>query len=79
MEKTVFKIIRGQLLPEEMRFKNTKISPIYFLKFYCDYDLNLCRCLNPDYLKYATWVLYNIFSNPSFFVCATLFPRVKLE
>ena len=36
-----------QLLPEKMRFENTKISPIYFFKFKWDYELNLSRYLNP--------------------------------
>ena len=76
MEKTVFKIIRGQLLPEKMRFENTKISPIHFLKFQRDYDLNLCRYLNPELLVHSMRDFASLnFLNRHSFVCGTFFPN----
>jgi hypothetical protein len=81
MLKTMLNIIRGQLLSEKMRFENIQIFHIRFFKISSDYDLNLCRYLNPELPpmrdfaslfiilgKYCTFVL----------VCGTLFARIKL-
>jgi hypothetical protein len=72
MSKTVLKTIRGQLLPEKMRFEN-KFRPYVFFKFWCDYDLNLGRYLNPELPPMRDFAsLY--FLNRYTFVCGTLVP-----
>ena len=65
------------ILPEKMRFENTKISPTRFLKILFDYDLNLCRCSNPELPPMRDFgSLY--FQIRHTFVCATMFRRIKL-
>jgi hypothetical protein len=92
--KKGFNIYQGPttaVLPEKMRFENTKISRTFFFFFciiYCDYVLNLCRYLHPELLLCALMrdLAFRYFSNPSYFcVCnfvpdnATKFSRVNLN
>ena len=57
-------------MPEKMRFENTQIPQLCFFKFCCDYDLNLCRCLNPELPAILQW--YSIQRILATFFCTTV-------
>ena len=82
MLKMTLKTTRGQLFSEQMRFENTKICFIHFyFYFLCDYDLNLCRYLNPALPPMGDFAsLYFLIHHTSgTSVCGTLFLGIKLS
>ena len=75
----MLKIIK-LLLPEKMRFENTWVFPHMFLNFRSDYDLNLCRCLNPKLPPMCDLGPFSFRVRHTFVcVCGTLFVGIRLK
>jgi hypothetical protein len=80
MLKTMLKIIRRQLLPEKNAIRKYLNFPRRFFKFQCDYDLNLCRYLNPELPRLRDFGSLNFLNRHTFvLVCGTLFRGRKLK
>ena len=64
-----------------MGFENIRLYPItlfFIKKFQCNYDLNLCRYLNPELPPMRGFAsLYFLIRHP--FVCGILFPGINLN
>ena len=78
MPKTVLKTIMGH---KKMRYQNTHIPLMFFVEVVSDYDLNLGRCLNPELTPMRDLGSLYFLIRHTFvtFVCANLFPEIKLN